>query len=292
MIFIFYIGVLPPEMFYKLKDEKEMKLFNQYWEEEKNEQNELWLKIKPVEVKVGNKRNKYVIKTFKTLVDSKDDVREGNGIIHPLNEEQLPFKLVTASPSLDIWGYGVALFALCSGSPLLPTNRDDDLHSSKDVYKAATWTDSELQNEIYSKIKDEAARDLLCQIFKVNPLDRIKSMSAILNHRFFTNSQVDKTTSQLNDVNYLIKAQNEELEKQNILLDVINERTKQILEMNEATFLQIAKTEHVLLRGLVEASDVKVPTCFTILNTELPKKNIKIESTIEMMNDKLSKAGD
>jgi hypothetical protein len=61
----------------------------------------------------------------------------------------------------------------------------------------------------------------------------------------------------------------EELEKQTKLLEAIEERTINIETISDRTFLQLCKTERVLLRSMFEATEVTLPTSFVIMPSKI-----------------------
>ena len=127
---------------------------------------------------------------------------------------------------------------------MVPANRDDDLYLPSSFVKAINWTDSELSREIKDKVKDDLAADLLQKILRRNPKDRLQ-MREIITHPFFTGkTDIDSIIMNgLNEIKDKVIKQNEEVKKQNELLEVIDKRTEKILKINEETFIQLAKTE-------------------------------------------------
>ena len=87
----FSSGVLPPEALYELKD-NERGQFDSYWADLKDADSELWSKVQPKSSKQGKQ---YVVKTFRTDGD-------GNPITNGL-----PYELLPASASFDMWSLGV-----------------------------------------------------------------------------------------------------------------------------------------------------------------------------------------
>jgi hypothetical protein len=60
-----------------------------------------------------------------------------------------------------------------------------------------------------------------------------------------------------------------EQKRQTQLLEAIDERTIKIEGISDQTFLQLCKTERVLLRSMFEATEVTLPTSFVILPSEI-----------------------
>ena len=85
---------------------------------------QLWAKVEPRVLKQpgGKKSLKYVVKTFSTqLVEVKDDDYESGfyKTEQPRDPSELPYALVEASPSLDVWSFGL----FTSSSPVLRSSR-------------------------------------------------------------------------------------------------------------------------------------------------------------------------
>lgn len=78
------------------------------------------------------------------------------------NREKLPYELVVAQDSFDVWAFGVVLFELCAGIPLFLANSEDnilyeamlDLHAFTDKYKKKRM----------SEIQNLEARNLIAQV--------------------------------------------------------------------------------------------------------------------------------
>ena len=180
----FSSGVLPPEMFARLTLEQNEQ-FTTYWmriftknpkwtSADKVELGqadyELWEKIKP---RVADGQL-IVVKTFATDADNKPIV------------SGLPYSLVNASVSIDVWAFGVLLYYLVSASPLLLVNRDEDLLDGA-FARILEWADNGmLQKMIEAQIrpKDSSAADLLLHLLDPNPQLRW-DVSSVLKSDFF-----------------------------------------------------------------------------------------------------------
>lgn len=170
----FSSSTLGPEMFHRFQSAEEIQQFEEYFDEERRSGSRLWRKIKPVTTKDGFS---YCVKTYKL----------GPGGL--ALSEGLPYSLIRASKSQDIWAMGAVSFQLLLGEPLLLANRDDDLAGADVVHKAATWTDEELRLRICSCAEavqsDGVALDFLCRMLRVDPHDRFQSLAETLQHPFF-----------------------------------------------------------------------------------------------------------
>ncbi|KAF0687404.1 Aste57867_20852 [Aphanomyces stellatus] len=153
----FSSGTLPPELFYNLKSNDETERFGEYWKKVESANPDLWQKVKP--------REGFVVKTFKHL------------------DDQLPYDLVEADPSLDVWAFGVLMFEMYSGEELVPTDTNQDV-CERDIEQAGTWTQDNLLKRIRSKISNALVRSLLEQLLVIDPKKRMP-MASVLDHVYF-----------------------------------------------------------------------------------------------------------
>ena len=266
-------GVLPPEMFAQLQDD-DVEQYKSYWAEECSRNTELWQKIRPVVTQKGV----FTVRTFKSTERGAADANH------------LPYNLLPASESIDIWSYGILFFTLCTGNSLYKVNRDDDLCEPSAVLMAATTTDEQLRDLILRRVHDPIASDLLQNLLRKNPEDRPSSMEKVLEHSFFSMSVDGGLDTEMKEKLDAILAQQQEhtklLERIDECTQKINQRTIKIERMTDKTFNQIRKTEEVLLRGIFEATEVKVPTCFIILNQKLKfDLNINTEDIMDTIEE-------
>ncbi|KAF0700603.1 Aste57867_8870 [Aphanomyces stellatus] len=110
-------GHLPPEMFYILKSDEEEAQFCQHWSNIKSTDPILWQKLKP--------KNGYVVKSFRSETDT------------------LPYNLVKAHPSLDVWAFGALMYQMYSSEELVATDINQDV-LEKEIEEAATWIQEDL----------------------------------------------------------------------------------------------------------------------------------------------------
>lgn len=51
----------------------------------------------------------------------------------------LPYSLLKAAVTMDIWGIGCVVFQLLFREPIVPVNPDEDVVSAAAMQRAATW---------------------------------------------------------------------------------------------------------------------------------------------------------
>lgn len=327
----FSSAVLPPECFYMLKTKNEEEAYSAYYRVEKESNTELWQKIRPVAVdskglasneirggfrpktktktNVNSMPHGIVVKTFRTIsstatvtatatADKTDSPDNETGLVltDDIANASLPYfsSVVHAHPTLDIWSFGIMLYTLCVGQPLLPSNRDDDLSNKAAVWQACSWTDEQLMKLLHDNISSlgdghgtgssfDLAADLLSQIFKVDPKQRLQSMEEVLKHPFL--SGIGSGAIGMADFELKLDRILENQNRQQRLLDDIDSKTTVIEYCTQETYVQLQKTEQVLLRGIFEASECVIPTCFVILNQRLSPPEIEVEADQETIAD-------
>lgn len=170
-------GILPPEMFFQLKNESEERMYEDHWLG-CQDSSERTSRI------IRTSRGAYVVRSFNdTFLD--DQV-----------VALLPYELVKANASLDIWAFGLIVFYLLVGEALVPVNRDEDLAGPDAFLRAATWTDQELHVHIENHragISSGKAVHLLKYLLRGDPAERPQSMADVLLHPFFTEDRYDNS---------------------------------------------------------------------------------------------------
>jgi serine/threonine protein kinase len=173
----FKTGLLPPEMFVKLTA-AEARIYQTYWE----------MVERVYRVNVDNK----VVEPFVNLQTGATYVlrchftlTENQSVDVALPE--LPYQLVAARESTDIWCFGLLLFTLCSGGhPLFPSNlKTGHLLNYESI---VGWSHEQAAAQIYEHVEDPIAQDLLLKMLAPFEDRAELSMETVLNHPLFNNS--------------------------------------------------------------------------------------------------------
>eukprot|EP00797_Seminavis_robusta_P006160 Sro140_g065480.1 Inherit from NOG: surface antigen (1094) ;mRNA; r:51836-55117 len=186
----FSSGILPPEMIHCNESFTQAIHYAQYFGYEQPQGLPSKLKIKVPE---GGLRS-YNVKTFRlqSIMEEVEDPFNGE-----IKQEKktiavthgLPYKdsLVEAGLAVDVWSFGVMLYAFCtgdSGKSLFDVDRNDDLSSGDEMKELYDWSEATKQAKL-DHVVDSAAKKLLNRILSKNPADRPTSMGEILSDDFF-----------------------------------------------------------------------------------------------------------
>eukprot|EP00985_Skeletonema_marinoi_P010383 scaffold4880_cov80-Skeletonema_marinoi.AAC.1 len=252
----FSSAILPPEMIEKIETEEQLEEFNKYWESEDDE--DLKKKVAPKLYK----KARYVVKSFRTDEEGK-----------PIVDKRLPYEeLVRASESIDLWSLGVLAFNLFTGEPLIPSTRDDDCASGAAMHILHSWgTQPEVMKELYQKIDNEAARELVGQLLQKEPADRPRVASLLDKHPFFHPERVDEEMKgYVREMKVRLEDMDNSLQSQTEQLEIMHQNILVIKKLSYESKKELLRTRHVLLKGIFEATEVRTPTTFIILNNVLP----------------------
>eukprot|EP00985_Skeletonema_marinoi_P010384 scaffold4881_cov201-Skeletonema_marinoi.AAC.1 len=174
----FSSAILPPEMIEKIETDQ-VQGFLKYWKVQNDK--DLKKKVAPkIYLEQGIVKAHYVVKSFRTDEEGKP------------GWEGLPYKLVHASESIDLWSLGVLAFTLLTGEPLIPSTRDDDCASGAAMHILHSWgTQPEVLIELFNKITDDAAFDLVWKLLQKEPGKRKKVADLLKSHPFFNQQSAD-----------------------------------------------------------------------------------------------------
>jgi len=94
-----------------------------------------------------------------------------------------------ASPSVDIWGFGVIMYYLCIGRPLFLYNLESNFATESEKNRLLMWkglsrTDLDVPT-CYSEHFQELVKTFLMKCLHVHPVERFQSMEEILDHHIF-----------------------------------------------------------------------------------------------------------
>jgi hypothetical protein len=171
---------------------------------------------------------------------------------------------------------------MATGEPLF--NNAYDMLSGLELKQLYEWTEPFKRIKL-SKIKNELVRDLVSCMLLRSPSERC-SMAALKEHPFYLNAGGGTMSDQkllkgieqkIQKIHEDVVKQTDSINRQTALLNRIDERTIRVENLTRETFSQIRRTEQVLLRGMFEATDVKVPTSFMIVDRKLTKMFIARE---------------
>ena len=181
----FSSAVLPPELLYEIDgDQKHKEDIENHWAEDSKECTELWKKVGPKTGAAPTGEKLYGVRTFKTI--------EKGSSGKPVGNPPLPYDLVSAAVTLDVWSFGIILYTLLATKNFMPVTRDFDLVGADKIKAIVTGNQAFFDNKL-KKVNgmDPVARDLLMKIFKRDPRERLQTMTDVLVQPFF--SVLDQT---------------------------------------------------------------------------------------------------
>lgn len=205
----FMTSTFPPEMFVKLNP-PETKIYESYWKKIADKYDidvDQYVTTPHIDKSTGES---YVLRCY---FDHENQNHEGHS--------ELPYKLMPARDSIDIWAFGRVMFTLCSGGhPMFATNvQTGHLLAYKDV---AAFDEISTRDFIYSHVKDPLAQDLLFKLLSSYEQRSSLTMDVILNHPFFSVTEVGNGMIETN-VKDIVEHRNQEsfafmrsLQQQNI----------------------------------------------------------------------------
>ena len=184
---LFSTGTLPPEMFVQLSA-VELKAYNNYWKAVEREFG-ITVDKSAIEPTIDSKTGKaYVVRCF--FDRPKDSVPSSEECSLP----PLPYELVGACESVDIWAFGRLIFTLCSGHQLLPTSiRSGQLMNYVTI---CNWDAEAAAEIVFEHVRDHLAQDLILRLLSPYSERQAMSLQSILEHPFFMDPEKSLALSQ------------------------------------------------------------------------------------------------
>jgi hypothetical protein len=142
----------------------------------------------PPEMVYVNSKGEGVIRTYNR------DAESGLPVAH----EELPYELVSAHYSFDLWSLGVILYYLCVGTTLFQGTVEDNIFNPGDLVELANFDENSTywRNKI-ELVTDNKARNLISLLLKRDPLTRLRTRRILL-HPFLTNQPLRKPVVETN----------------------------------------------------------------------------------------------
>ena len=198
----------------------------------------LWEKIRPrLNSQDGHV---YVVRTFQE--NSSNDLTK------------LPYSPLLVSEKIDLWGFGVLAFAMCSGCNLFSVDRFENLTDAATFAQLYNWDKRIAKEIIREKVEDPLAQDLLLQIL-VQEEGRPSNMDKILKHPFFGLSSGGQEAQRIL----------EKYEEQQLMLEETTLITKMTTETRRILDCSCEKQSKIVF----EEEIIVVPTCLIVLPYQL-----------------------
>lgn len=170
-------SILPPEMFKKL-DSLELSFYNSYWRAVTDlaNVNIPWELVAPrIDPETGDA---YVVKCYCNLDETTAQ-----------SLPTLPYELIEASPSVDLWSFGVFLFTLVTGGETLfhSNMRMGTISSMEFVVK---WSTDLAVLTVQQNVDDHIAQDILIHL--LSPIEHRSNMDMdlVLQHPYFASDSL------------------------------------------------------------------------------------------------------
>lgn len=180
----FASSTFPPELFVKLSP-SELKAYNSYWETVKTacgatlDESVIVPHIDPM---TGDS---YVLRCHYILEEGVD-----------VDLPPLPYKLVPARQTSDIWAFGLLLYTFCSsGHAIFPINMKTGHLMAYD--QVANWSPDKTRELVYKHVADPLAQDILLHILSGYEERAALKMDAVLCHPYFSTQQADENIDKI-----------------------------------------------------------------------------------------------
>eukprot|EP00956_Cyclotella_meneghiniana_P002070 scaffold2314_cov55-Cyclotella_meneghiniana.AAC.6 len=244
----FSSAILPPEMIDRIVSDEKLKKFKEYWRTEND--SDLSEKVKPKQ----HEKAHYVVKSYRT--------EDGEPV-----DNDLPYTLENASSSIDAWSLGVLAFTLLTKETLIPSTFVDDCASGAAMHALYSWgTQPKRLSELFKKIHDDAARDLVMKLLQYEPTNRPSISSLLEEHPFFN----PQSNALLDDMYTLMKKEAKNRKDDRALLEKMHANILAVKKLGDESKAELFYTRSVLLKAIFEATEVNTPTTFIVLGEKLP----------------------
>ena len=265
----FETGLLPPEMFTKVSSSEE-EIYRTYWkkvEELFNVEVDRRVKEPYVDITTGCS---YVIRCH-YLVDEPEKIKVGE-------LPELPYKLIQARESTDLWCLGLLLFTLCSeGRPLFPVNVKSG--HLLDHHGIVNWDMDAARANIYEYVGDPVAQDLLFLLLLPFEDRNNLTMGSVIPHPYFSSNDESQLLNKI-----IAKHNNESVAHMRNRTKVVNAkyeddwlaaRTVQVNCWNFDMLRTFHFSSSEIVRKLIGNSTNSMPSSFVLLPYKLSAKNKK-----------------
>eukprot|EP00548_Thalassiothrix_antarctica_P011370 CAMPEP_0194158066 /NCGR_PEP_ID=MMETSP0152-20130528/74556_1 /TAXON_ID=1049557 /ORGANISM="Thalassiothrix antarctica, Strain L6-D1" /LENGTH=2143 /DNA_ID=CAMNT_0038866995 /DNA_START=775 /DNA_END=7206 /DNA_ORIENTATION=- len=227
----------------------------------------LWKKLKP-KITADEK--------FAYLVKTHNDIPDKSGIIEKADSSTIPYALVEPSEKIDVWGFGVLLYSLCTGGTLFHLGFDGDLHNSEDFLELFEWDKCKAERIFRTNVDDPLAQDLLLNILVAEDI-RLPNIAAILEHPFFGPSSSP-------DAQRILERHEEE--------QLIEEETFVIKRMTTETRRKIERSMERQCKIIFDEDKIVVPTCLIVVPYNLERAGSRLIVKSESSHDLAVKIGE
>jgi serine/threonine protein kinase len=180
---LFSTGTIPPEQVVKLNT-TELRVYQKYWQNVERMFN-IHVDTSAMEPFVDLKTGAtYAVRCYFNLPPS--------ATIDSVDLPNLPYSLVTSSEAVDIWAFGLLLFELCAGRPLLPI--DSRTGRLLDYKLLEGWNTEMAESLVFEHVSDPIAQDLLLMLLSPVDIRSRLTMTEVMNHAFFQRAGLQRYT--------------------------------------------------------------------------------------------------
>ena len=250
---------LPPEAYYMLDPKlkgKDLDAYMAYWKNNPAWNVDLMGPIK------GDSKSKscWLPRVFAVEAVNMD------GSIVAKNVSDLPYTLLPATSDVDIWAFGMLLFdTVADGKRRIKNFMKLRASTKIPLNPWPFWDDQDTDAMLAQVTTAPMLVELLTAIFRSDPSCRLRSMTDVLNHQYFTN--VFDRVAPKNKTGTLS------------LYEVINDKRKKASESTVVVdgvpvekFRRLLGIDRALRKSVFSSTlDFSTPTCIVILNRKVDK---------------------